>query len=380
MSPVSLTDSDGRGLRLVSVDARAAVVGPLSLTELHLRFASPEPRGREGTFTIRLPASAAVSRFALVGEQGTLEGEVVERPPAAGAYEAGFRPRLDPALLEVMPGHEFSARVFPIPASGDPEVIVSYSEERPSAAEPYRLPLAGLPALDALSLRLLADPGDGGPPRVHELRREDITPDHDLVVEPAEIDPGAIEAVRGGRLVVARVTAPAQDTPAAIDRLALLVDTSASRAPGLATQLTTVRALIDRLRRDHGDSVHLTVAAFDQSLAPVFDGPIAGFDSGATRALLARGADGASDLPRALRQASAMPSRPTRLVLVTDGVSTAGSPDDERRALAALREVGVTRLDAVAVGASRDEAALGSAPSWAASPCRGAGPRWSLAG
>src|SRR5262245_25267603 len=63
--PWSLTASDGSGLVLVRVDAKAVVEGPLGFTELHLHFRNSEDRVREGTFQITLPPGAAVSRFAM---------------------------------------------------------------------------------------------------------------------------------------------------------------------------------------------------------------------------------------------------------------------------------------------------------------------------
>src|SRR5688572_27913221 len=58
-APVSLTASDGSGLRLTSLEARAVLYGPLAFTELHLSFANDEQRVREGTFAIQLPEGAA---------------------------------------------------------------------------------------------------------------------------------------------------------------------------------------------------------------------------------------------------------------------------------------------------------------------------------
>src|SRR5262245_7341880 len=54
-TPWTLTASDGSGLELVRVDARAVVRGPLAFTEVHLHFHNPEDRTREGTFQITLP-------------------------------------------------------------------------------------------------------------------------------------------------------------------------------------------------------------------------------------------------------------------------------------------------------------------------------------
>src|SRR5262245_9392835 len=64
-APWSLTASDGSGLVVARIDAKAVVEGPLAFTELHLYFHNPEHRVREGTFAITLPPGAAGSRFAM---------------------------------------------------------------------------------------------------------------------------------------------------------------------------------------------------------------------------------------------------------------------------------------------------------------------------
>jgi hypothetical protein len=60
--PFTLTASDGSGLAVTRVDAKAVIEGPLAYTELHVSFRNPEPRVREGTFAITLPPGAAVER------------------------------------------------------------------------------------------------------------------------------------------------------------------------------------------------------------------------------------------------------------------------------------------------------------------------------
>src|SRR5690242_305794 len=87
IAPWTLTASDGSGLRLVSVEARAVIEGPLAFTELHLRFHNPEDRVREGTFAITLPPRAAVSRFAMVEDGRVKEAEVVPKALARRAYD-----------------------------------------------------------------------------------------------------------------------------------------------------------------------------------------------------------------------------------------------------------------------------------------------------
>jgi hypothetical protein len=128
-APWSLTASDGSGLVLTRVDAKAVVEGPLAFTELHLYFHNPEARTREGTFAITLPTGAAVSRFAMETNGQLVEAEVVEQQLARRAYEDFLHRRQDPALLEKAEGNQFSARVFPIAANADKHLVISFSQE-----------------------------------------------------------------------------------------------------------------------------------------------------------------------------------------------------------------------------------------------------------
>src|SRR5690606_4223782 len=75
-APVSLTASDGTGLRLVSFKARGVVEEPLAFTELHLVFENPNDRQIEGRFEIDMPPNAAISRFAMNIHGHWQEGEV----------------------------------------------------------------------------------------------------------------------------------------------------------------------------------------------------------------------------------------------------------------------------------------------------------------
>ena len=61
-APLSLTSSDGAGLKLVSLDADAVCSGPVCFTQLGLSFENPEDRVIEGQFQIALPPGASPSR------------------------------------------------------------------------------------------------------------------------------------------------------------------------------------------------------------------------------------------------------------------------------------------------------------------------------
>jgi tetratricopeptide (TPR) repeat protein len=354
--PISLTASDGAGLELVSLSADAAIDDPLAFTELHLIFRNPENRVREGRFRITLPPGATISRFAMrIGDRWQ-EGEVVEQQAARVAYEDFLHHKQDPALLEVEAGNEFSARVFPLPASATKEIVISYAQELTRAGEPYRLPLRGLPRLGTLAIRAVLNNDVGK--KETRLERRDFTPAADFELDHQV--PGGRLGLRDDNLVVARIV-PLAATAAReeIGDLHILVDTSASRALGLGDEATAVERLLAELRRN-GDPA-ITVAAFDQDVVPLFAGRASAAIGVVGKRLAARGALGASDLERALGSLDGSDrSRRSRVLLVTDGVATAGeiTADKLRARVAALGRVGVQRLDVMAVGGIRDDVML----------------------
>jgi hypothetical protein len=350
-APWSLTASDGSGLMLTRVDAKAVVEGPLAFTELHLYFHNPEPRIREGTFAITLPAGAAVSRFAMENHGQFLEAEVVEQQLARRAYEDFLHRKQDPALLEKAEGNQFAARVFPIPAGGDKHLVISFSQE--VAPGHYTLPLRGLARAERVEVQVQVRGRDGGIVE-QTLRERNWVPDRDVVVDATAI--GAPQAIAAGALVAARVRlelADAAQRPAAVT---LLVDTSASRGLGFAAQAHAIHQLVDELARAYGGALPVQVVAFDQVTTPIYDGRADALGD-LEAALVARGALGASDLGQAMTWLAAHAPH-ARLVVVTDGVVTAGAQADALPALAKqLAGHGVDRIDVALTGGIRDEQA-----------------------
>ncbi|HVV87834.1 MAG TPA: VIT domain-containing protein [Kofleriaceae bacterium] len=348
--PFTLTATDGSGLELTRVDARVVVEGPLAYTELHLDFHNGEDRRREGTFAITLPAGAAVSRFAMETDGAWQEAAVVARPLARRAYDDFLHRRQDPALLEKAAGNQFSARVFPIAPRADKHLIVSFSQEL--AGRPYTLPLRGLPATARVDVALEAAQADGSRAR-GGLHERAWRPDRDFVASVAA-GPAAVGA---GDTVVAVVPFAPAGGAAAADlprKLVLAVDTSASRALGFASYVRSVRALVAALRARAGDPLELQVVAFDQDVQPIFDGLAADYGDAQDRALLARGAAGASDLEALVAVLARSPrAADRRLAIVTDGVMTAGA--DTATVVAAAAKLPVSRIDVVLAGGLRDD-------------------------
>jgi len=373
-SPIRLTASDGTGLALVALEANGVLEPPLAFTELHLTFENPRDQRIEGRFRIALPPGAALSRFAMKIGGAWQEGEVVERRRAQVAYEDALHRRVDPALLEQEAGNEFSARVFPIMPRERKEIVVSYSYALTRADQPYVLPLYGLSEVGRLDVRVLLGARPAGDSkasnlggevhdrRVVELHKRDWTPDRDLEISQDRVAGRA--GLRQGNLAVVRISASVESVSQEITGLYILVDSSASRALGYATQVRRVADLVAGLRGGAGGATPLGIAAFDQEVVPIFEGRASDFGEAEMARLRSRRPLGASDLGKALgwlgdRMAKAGRKYP-RVLLVTDGVATAG--DTEGRALKAavkaLGSRGVERLDVLAVGGLRDEATL----------------------
>jgi Vault protein inter-alpha-trypsin domain len=365
-APISLTASDGSGLELVAVTAHTVIADPLAFTELHLTFRNPEPRRREGRFEITLPEHAAISRFAMrVGDE-LEEGEVVERQEAQQIYEDFLHRRQDPALLESGRGNQFSARVFPIEPSAEKDVIVSYSEELVGRGEPYRLHLAGLPKLETLKVdvRLGSSSGSGlessADARASEtltLSKEGFTPEADLLVK---LPPREGVALRAGELVVARVVPVPRASADDFEALTVLFDTSASRALGYAAQIERLAELSAELVRARGKGFELRVVAFDQGAEELYRGPAEAFGLRDKAKLLERGALGATDLGAALRFLAEQPAGHDRVLLVSDGMLSAGGTSTTalREATTRLAAHGVARLDVLSTGATHDAGTL----------------------
>ncbi len=274
-----------------------------------------------------------------------MEAEVVEKQLARRAYDDFLHRRQDPALLEKAEGNQFTAKVFPIAGNADKHIVISYSQEL--AGSRYVLPLRGLPRTARVDIEL-ASLSPSGAPITQQLHQRDWTPDRDFLSDA----PGAALAVAAGNLVATQVAAVAPGTASEPPKaLTLLVDTSASRALGYDGYVRSVRALIDKLAARYGAKLPLEVVAFDQDHQSIYRGPASGWGDAEDRALVERGAAGASDLAQALRGLHVA----ARLVVVTDGVITAGAEHAELEA--AVRGVKAERVDVVLAGGIRDDAA-----------------------
>src|SRR5690606_37783353 len=227
--------------------------------------------------------------------------------------------------------------------------------------------LAGLPELDRFRARVRGHVGadrDEAPREGRvgsdgvELERQSWRPQHDLVLRsPQHRD----VAVHRDGLVAARIRPLTHDHHDEFQSLTVLFDTSASRAPRFEQSVARVAARVDEVGRWTGPETRIHLVAFDQGYETIYEGPVAGLNPTHFWTLRRREAMGASDLGAALRfVGNRLGHRYDRVLLVTDGVVTAGVRDLERlgKTVEALSRRGLRRLDVLADGGLRDRSTL----------------------
>ena len=357
-SPLSLTASDGSGLELIAMSARAEIDDPVAVTHLELRFDNPKDHTIEGKLQLSLPPGASIAHFAMkIGEQWQ-DAAVVERQAGRVAYEESLYQNRDPALLEKSSGNRFGVRVFPIAARGQVHLRLSYTQAFAEPSQPYRLALRGLPRVRNLQVRAgVVDPATGE--RIWTEKRLDRQrPTEDFIVPRADTP---ATAWRHGEHLLARVVVPAmQDVVVPTGSYTVLFDTSASRGVEFGLKVERLEQLLEALGERASGSAEITVIPFDQRVgAPVYRGAVSGYaDSGASARLRSRGALGASNFGQAL--AAAAKQGHERVVLITDGMLTAGARDAAglRSSLQRVSKAGAQRLDVIASRDLQDEAVL----------------------
>lgn len=346
-APITLTAEDGTGLALVSLEARIDVTGPLAETELRLKFRNPTDRVVEGRFRLALPPRSFVSRLAMKMNGELREAEAVPLAVARETYESTLFVRKDPLLVEQKKENEITARVFPVDPREEKEIVVGWTSEITDET-PVTIPLRGLPAISALGITVRDENGDAWLDR----HTNDLAIAEDFQWTPPA---GTAAAIRSKDAFVARVRIPANSEADPVGSgLTVLLDTSASRAPDLDSTLDALDSTLAQLAHEEPNA-RLVLAAFDQEVVPIHDGPIAPLTAAERRTIRTRGALGASDLEAALGWAAHLKS--PRVLLVSDGLATAGSAERNSLVLA-TRALGAKRLDAMTLTSVSDTSLL----------------------
>jgi Ca-activated chloride channel homolog len=273
-SPVLLTSEGGGAasnrLRLAKVDVDVRILGSLAETKMTLVFANPEDRQREGDLYFPLPEGAVACGYALDIDGKMIDGVVVESQHARSTYESFVSRQKDPALLELVHGNTFRARVFPIPASGTRTIAVRYMTDLATGADGpllYRLPLDFKEKLDEFRLRIEVPQGATAPKVVSgrpadmvfatadgicaaekTLKGVALTEPLVLALPGIESQGVTVEKADDGKVYFCvRTPAPPEPAETAPKRITILWDASGSRADmDHSSERKTLAALFDR--------------------------------------------------------------------------------------------------------------------------------------
>jgi len=122
-------DDGNVALELSAVAIRVTVRGHLARTEYELTYHNSLDRVTGGDFTFPLPPDAEVSDLGLYFDGRLRHGVAVERVLARTAYEEIVHRGVDPAIAEWSNGRGFKLDIFPIPENGEKKVFIAYDQE-----------------------------------------------------------------------------------------------------------------------------------------------------------------------------------------------------------------------------------------------------------
>ncbi|MDB4947225.1 MAG: hypothetical protein JWP97_6759 [Labilithrix sp.] len=413
-------DEKDHAVHLARHAVKVRIAGNVARTEIDEVFSNDTADELEGIYRFPLPHGAQIERLALEVDGKLVDGEFVDKAKAAAIWRGAIRnaapqqprpreeivwvpgPWHDPALLEWERGGRFELKIFPIPKKGSRRVVIAYTETVAPVAGirryVYPLPQGSSSTLtiDDFSVDAQVIGNDPATPvrvRGYELTRKDEGSVPRLVTQASAFTPSgdlAIEYGMGDRATDASVwayRAPAtrgaedpvgqdafvtlalrpklpkwadvkpRDQVIVLDAGRAMYGERFARAKRLAVQMTQ-----EMDRRDR-----VTVLACDvgcRALPGGFAAPGAPAAHDVDAFLAGSKPDGASDLVAAVRAATQVsgrdPARDLRVVLLSDGVATAGYRSGGRIANEVADAVtGSAEVVTVPIGADADVALLG---------------------
>ncbi len=409
--PGSKDEIEG-AVRLARHDVKARIAGAMARTEIDETFVNTTDRELEGVWRFPLPQGARLERLALEVDGKLVEGEFVDARRAAGIWRGVIQqatplaprpaeeivwvpgPWRDPALLEWQRGGRAELKIVPSPRKGTRRVVLAYTQhvEPSGGVRRYVYPLAaraGSAPIDEASfdVRVVGgDPAAGVRARGYDLvaatpegsdpaapaslamSRSAFTPSGDLVVEYATTD----RATEASAVAFAAPGGQGEDAFVAIALRPRLPARIAERGRDQVLVVDTGRAMFgERLRRASRLAVELAqqmdrrdrlaVLACDlecRAMPGGWHAPGAACAHDVDAFLAGATADGATDLVGAVHAAAEVPGRAgdhdLRVVLLSDGVATAGVRGASRVSAEVAAHLSDPRAQVVAVPIGSD--------------------------
>jgi Flp pilus assembly protein TadD len=340
-------DDGNVALELSAVSIRVTVRGHLARTEYELTYRSSLDRVTGGDFELPLPADAEVSDLGLWFDSVLRHGVAVERVLARQAYDEVVHRGVDPALVEWNAGRSFHLNVYPIPAHGEKKVLIAYDQDLTS--EDYALDVSYRDAVPAFDVKIDSDRAsaiekDG---IIHIARDRSETgfaarsAADGMWYASAAVDytPQAREAVPASHVVILYDTSASsvQQNGAILRRF---LSTFLARQQAWSTaEIVPFHVEVDEPRTIENAGAPAAARELDRILGDLQ--PL-----GATNLLAV-----ASRLPKI---AAALPPT-TRIVLVTDGLTSLGDSHEVAAAFAKLASLGRPLLVVHATRTANDE-------------------------
>ena len=126
-------------LQLQSETASVQIGAASARVQIKQTLLNPQASASEGTFLWSVPPGAAISDLAVTLGGKKIAAEILPADQAREIYTGIVRQMRDPAILEFVGRDLVRARVFPVPANGQVEVELAYSQ--PLAGNRFELPL-----------------------------------------------------------------------------------------------------------------------------------------------------------------------------------------------------------------------------------------------
>jgi hypothetical protein len=395
------SEEGDRPLRIASHAVKVRIAGAMARTEIEESFANDTDDDLEGIYRFPVPANALVDRLALDVDDKLVDGSFVEKVRAEKILRGAIAnatprepvmqdivwvpgPWRDPALLEWQQGGRFELRIFPIPKHGARRVVIGYTQTVASSLGlrryTYPLPSVGGVRMDDFAMDVQVLGADDSLPvrtRGYDLKADDkrltmheqhFAPTGDLTVEYAlpnrssEMTAWTYDTGSDGRYAAFALrpklppTAEAQprDWVVVVDAGRTMFGERFTRAKQVAVALARTLDRRDRMK----------ILACDERCRASHDGfvPAGVVAAKATEDFLAGVVpDGASDLVGAVRAATQeKKTSELRVVLVSDGIASAGYKRPARVAEETRDAIGTSGASVltVSVGADSDETVL----------------------